>query len=76
MVLFLDVERGFLFRYGSIEIYQDKGKPELSTSLRDIQDVREETNWLFSKKEEYYFVVETPNSTSKYFTKSEEFTKE
>jgi Protein kinase domain/Ankyrin repeats (many copies)/Ankyrin repeat len=75
VILSLDPEKGYLHRY-DIQTYEDKGKPELSIKLVDIQDVREETNWLFSHKQEYYFVVETSKSTSKYYTKSLEFTLE
>ena len=76
VVLSLDVDKGFLHRYGSIDIYQEKGSPELSVKIGDMQDVREETSWILRNKDEYYFVVEASGSTSKYYTKKYELTQE
>lgn len=76
VVLHLDEEKGLLNRYGSKEKFQDKEKPELSISIPEIQDVREEGSWLFSGKEEYYFAVETSKITSKYYTKHRQLTLE
>ena len=75
VVLILNIDKGYLYRY-SFEAYRERGNPELSIKIGDIQDVREETNWLFSNREEYYFVIETSNNTSKYYTKKQELTLE
>lgn len=76
VVLSLDVDQGFLHRYSSIEILQGKGPSELSIRVGDIQDVHGETSWLFSSKEEFYFVVETSQTTCRYYTKKQEITQE
>lgn len=76
VVLYLDIEKGSLSRFGSKEKYQDNESPEVSISLPDVQDVREEISWLFSNKEEYYFIVETSKFTNKYYTKHRQLTLE
>ncbi|OMJ91581.1 hypothetical protein SteCoe_5839 [Stentor coeruleus] len=75
VILELNVEKGFLYQF-SLEAYKEKTLPELTIKIGDIQDVRQEPNWFFSLKEEYNFVIETSNSTSRYSLKKKELTEE
>lgn len=67
--LFMDIEKGFLNRYTNKEKFLDKAGPELSIRLADIQDVRIEQPALLSKKNKYFFLVETSKNTNLYYTK-------
>jgi tRNA A-37 threonylcarbamoyl transferase component Bud32 len=76
VILELDTDKGCLNRYGSWEKFQDGVQPELSIKLTDIQDIREDESWIFSNKDEYYFVVETSKFSHKYYTKHQPHTLE
>ena len=77
VVLVLDTDSGCLKRYAGRDQYQDKATPEVSISLPDIQDIREEEEvWPFSNKDQYYFVVETSKFTNTYYTRHKLLTAE
>ena len=76
IVLYLDNEGGYLSKYKDIEDFHENNRPDSSIRLGDIQNVYEYSSRYTTKKDCYYFEVETAKNTWRFYHTKREMVKE
>jgi tRNA A-37 threonylcarbamoyl transferase component Bud32 len=75
IVLHLDIDEGYLSKYREIDDFHEKNRPDASIRLCDIQNVYEYSS-RYTKKDCFYFEVETAKSTWRFYHDKKEIVKE